>query len=489
MSEGEEVLPSTLTPKENEVTALCTPSERCKLPWGRLVTCQMFLQNVDLVNTFTFGRLETCTVSLTRKINPNENLLMISKVHFEIKKGNDGLVYLTDFSKNGTFLNKEIVGTGKCVILKSKDEIAIAAPSKTVYIFLNLSQEEDNDFLPRELSDKYVSIQQLGRGACGEVRLVKHRETLNSYAVKKIIMTQTESALNHKINHPLKVKREISILSKLSHPCVISMIDFFQVSREIFIILPYMRGGELTKRILESAMPEDRVKFYFFQILSGIHYLHSEGVIHRDLKPENMLLLDDREETLLKICDFGLSKLTEDSVATTICGTLKYVAPEVMNKNFREGMVYGKRADVWSLGVILYFMVTRELPFKGSDYKTVMNNILQGNCDLTKGVWSNPEKALLKSLLEQMLTVIPERRITVYGIFQHQWLLYDHCVKHRVRQLIREQNSSVSNDSLLDTPTPKKFKFSSSSSDSFESSSTVSGCGNNYCSNSTVCCK
>lgn len=83
-----------------------------------------------------------------------------------------------------------------------------------------------------------------------------------------------------------------------------------------------------------------------------------------NLQPENMLLLDDREETLLKISDFGLSKLTEDSVATTMCGTLKYVAPEVMHKDFRQGMVYGKRADVWSLGVILYLMVTRELPFK-----------------------------------------------------------------------------------------------------------------------------
>lgn len=79
---------------------------------------------------------------------------------------------------------------------------------------------------------------------------------------------------------------------------------------------------------------------------------------------------------------------------------------------------------MWTLTHVSWTLYSFWIFFRGSDYKTVMNNILQGNCDLSKGVWSNPEKALLKSLLEQMLTVIPERRITVYGIFQHQWLLY-----------------------------------------------------------------
>ncbi|ENN76578.1 hypothetical protein YQE_07027, partial [Dendroctonus ponderosae] len=357
----EEDLPKTLTPKESH-EPIVNSQEPQKLPWGRILSFKKFLQNVDLVQEFTFGRAEKCTVRISSNCDPANVVFGISKIHFRIEKSQDDkLIYITDLSKNGTFVNKVKLGNGQRKILKSYDEIAVTSPEYKLYCFLEQSSQE-NDFLPPFLFTKYANIRLLGRGSCGEVRLVKNRDTLQNFAIKKIILS--DSSLSHRINHPTKVYNEIDLLQKLKHPGVITMFDIQQHEREVYLVLEYMQGGEFTKRILSEAMTEDITKFYFLQMIVATQYLHSQGVIHRDLKPENILLRDNREETLLKITDFGLSKLTEESNATTMCGTLTYVAPEVIDHSYRKGGEYGNSADIWSLGVILYFSITRELPFK-----------------------------------------------------------------------------------------------------------------------------
>lgn len=130
-----------------------------------------------------------------------------------------------------------------------------------------------------------------------------------------------------------------------------------------FIILEYLEGGELTDRILSiESLPECTIKFLFYQILLAVQYLHSKGVTHRDLKPQNVLLVSQAPKTRVKVADFGLSKVINDETCLrTLCGTPHYLAPEIWDPDCK---VYDQKADVWSLGVILYYMFAKELPFK-----------------------------------------------------------------------------------------------------------------------------
>jgi serine/threonine-protein kinase Chk2 len=162
-------------------------------------------------------------------------------------------------------------------------------------------------------------------------------------------------------SHPQKIKTEVEILKSLSHPFIIKMREVFETDDSVFLILEYMKGGELTGRILSpTPFPESEVKFIFYQIMLGVRYLHANGVTHRDLKPENVLLHSDGLYPLAKISDFGLSKIMENiSAMETTCGTIAYVAPEVLNHLKR----YNKQVDVWSLGVILFYMLSKTLPF------------------------------------------------------------------------------------------------------------------------------
>lgn len=130
-----------------------------------------------------------------------------------------------------------------------------------------------------------------------------------------------------------------------------------------FIILEYLEGGELTDRILSlESLPESTIKFLFYQIVLAVQYLHSHGITHRDLKPQNVLLVSQAAKTRVKVTDFGLSKIiTEDTCLRTLCGTPFYLAPEVWDTNCS---VYDKKVDIWSLGVILFYMFAKELPFK-----------------------------------------------------------------------------------------------------------------------------
>ncbi|KAL1497454.1 hypothetical protein ABEB36_008424 [Hypothenemus hampei] len=432
---------------------------------------------VDLASHFVFGRGEESTMQAP----PTPNLGKISKQHFEITKSEeDDLIYIKDLSKNGTYINGIRLGKGNRKILKHQDQIAVTFEANVVFMFLC----QFDDFLPQQLLSKYATLRKLGHGSCGDVRLVKDRDSFKEYAVKKITLSENNSSQIHLINHPAKINNEISILKKISHPCIVQMIDIINIDREVFLVLEYMAGGELSKRIMEKPMSEFTAKFYFLQILLATQYLHSQGIIHRDLKAENILLRDNQEETLVKITDFGLSKVTNENAAATMCGTLRYVAPEVIYNVFRIDGEYGKQVDVWSLGVILYYMISREFPFNGDDAVTIKRNIAQGNYKFTKGVWARPNKACVKDLLEKMFQTKPTNRISISKIVQHNWIKADHCVKYRVKRLLNKET-------LIDEPSPKKYKFDigqiQNSSDN-KSSNPISESQNDISCSPTICC-
>lgn len=205
-----------------------------------------------------------------------------------------------------------------------------------------------------------------------------------------------------------------------------------ETDKEVFIILDYMEGGELTNRILSiNTMTESNIKFIFYQIVLAVQYLHQNGIAHRDLKPENVLLLNENDETLVKISDFGLSKIMEErDFMTTLCGTLTYIAPEILVSNSE----YSVQVDVWSLGVILYYMVCTEYPFFEKERNKLCQLIVKGKYSFNDRI--NRVSPLAKDLIRKMLHVNPNRRITIEGILTHPWIAKDFTLRYRVNKLL-----------------------------------------------------
>ncbi|RZC40513.1 serine/threonine-protein kinase Chk2, partial [Asbolus verrucosus] len=336
-------LPDTQTQEECSQN---TQEPTIRTPWGRLSACLPSLLSVDLFeSSYTCGRAAYCNIVIEKSQFPC--FLNVSKEHFAITKEED-MVYITDLSKNGTFVNSRRVGRHNRNVIQTNDIIALGQPNTRAFIF-NCNLNGD-DFLPQELKKTYFVSRLLGQGACGEVRFAIHKQTLEKYAIKKIVKGRSSSNLAN-LNHPKKIQTEIEILKKISHPFIIQMREVLETEKEVFLVLEFMEGGDLSG-LIQSLIPlsESQVKFIFYQMLLAIQYLHQHGVTHRDLKPENVLLTGGTTP-LIKISDFGLSKMmNEISLMQTMCGTINYAAPEILN----PGGTYSRKVDVWSLGVILF---------------------------------------------------------------------------------------------------------------------------------------
>ncbi|XP_007946445.1 NUAK family SNF1-like kinase 1 [Orycteropus afer afer] len=169
------------------------------------------------------------------------------------------------------------------------------------------------------------------------------------------------------------IRREIEIMSSLSHPHIISIYEVFENKDKIVIIMEYASKGELYDYISERRRLSERETRHFFrQIASAVHYCHKNGVVHRDLKLENILLDDNCN---IKIADFGLSNLYQkDKFLQTFCGSPLYASPEIVN-----GRPYrGPEVDSWALGVLLYTLVYGTMPFDGFDHKNLIRQISSG---------------------------------------------------------------------------------------------------------------
>ncbi|XP_044006132.1 ovarian-specific serine/threonine-protein kinase Lok-like [Aphidius gifuensis] len=199
------------------------------------------------------------------------------------------------------------------------------------------------------------------------------------------------------------------------------MVHAINTPSNIFIMLEYMQGGELHDRIKKNVgLSEKLTKFYFYQIATAVEYLHGKGITHRDLKPENILLLDNDEYTLVKVTDLAFSKLVDHKIMIKkFNGTSYYVAPEIF-RSIEKGQ-YTSRFDVWSLGVMLYVMLSGCLPFTKRGNKDLLDVIREGTYDFTPDRFKNVSEAA-KRLIDKMLIVNPKDRYSAPHVLASSWL-------------------------------------------------------------------
>ena len=407
--------------------------------WGRLYPASRNVKFHELTgDEVTVGKLQSCGVCITSEEVPNDTWVVISRKQFSISRIQQevlGLslsaIQLTDLSMNGTFINGKKVGKGLSKDLEDNDVISVGRPHFKVYYF---KKGVLNDAFPKSLQEKYDVSDRLGTGAFGEVHRVFNKETGKGFAMKTIINDGLSNQRRLE-NEMKKLVNEIKILRTIKHPNVIQLIDDMTFNSKKYLFLELMEGNDLFNRIQTSKrLTEPQAKLYFYQIASGVQYLHSHGIIHRDLKPENVLLATDDVETLVKITDFGLSKVTTShSYLLTLCGTKLYVAPEVLESGGSKK--YTGLVDVWSMGVILYVCLSGQTPFAPERKGLSMEEqIKKGIYTMPKSAWECVSSAAVK-VVRRMMTPNPKHRISIVDIFKHPWL-QDTAMKSKVSELV-----------------------------------------------------
>lgn len=239
---------------------------------------------------------------------------------------------------------------------------------------------------------QFELLKVLGQGSYGKVFLV--RKVSGSDAGQLYAMKVLKKA-TLKVRDRVRSKMERDILAEVNHPFIVKLHYAFQTEGKLYLILDFLRGGDLFTRLSKEVMfTEEDVKFYLAELALALDHLHGLGIIYRDLKPENILL---DEEGHIKITDFGLSKeaIDHDKRAYSFCGTIEYMAPEVVN---RRG--HTQSADWWSFGVLMFEMLTGSLPFQGKDRKETMALILKAKLGMPQFL-SVEAQSLLRALFKR----------------------------------------------------------------------------------------
>ncbi|KAJ3432558.1 protein kinase [Anaeramoeba flamelloides] len=251
----------------------------------------------------------------------------------------------------------------------------------------------------------------IGSGATGKVKLGIHKNTGEQVAIKIVLKRVLRSTDPRESIGRAKIEKEMSILEIMDHPNVLRLIRSFEGPKHLFLVMEYVKGGDLFKWIKNCPVVDHKQALVFFQqLIFGLDYMHKMMVCHRDLKPEN-LLLDDHLN--LKIADFGFCHLMKKGqLINSFCGSPHYASPEVLNRKKFDG----RKADVWSCGVILFLLLCGRLPFEAQKTKALFEKVRQGNITFPKNL-----TILQKDLLKKMLTLDPKRRINLKEIKKHEW--------------------------------------------------------------------
>lgn len=361
----------------------------------------------NIQQEWTFGRNgNTCCYQLpvhsTRISNKHFRLWMNldSKNTSAGKYTKDNNIMIQDLSTNGTWLNNSKLAPKQNFILTQGDEIAVGIGVEQDVIrfivhFPNPSiQGEEQDATHTDYEEEaginkdfIIRDEIVGSGAFATVKKAIERSTGITFAAKIISKKKALGGLDG-------VARELQILKKLNHPGIVRLKASYEDDDNYYLVMEFISGGDLMDFVAcNGAIDESASKEIARQILEAIKYVHSKGISHRDLKPDNIMIAQD-DPVIVKITDFGLAKSQEnESRMKTFCGTLAYLAPEVITnkknqlKNKKRYLgngritedLYSNKVDMWSIGCLLFVIMTAHLPFSGSTQDMLFKHITNGD--------------------------------------------------------------------------------------------------------------
>ena len=282
-------------------------------------------------------------------------------------------------------------------------------------IYDNFSNKLKEAFGYLNFFDYYEMLDDLGEGIFGSVKLGVEKKTKERVAIK-IIKKKKAKPSDIEL-----VRTEIDIMKLCHHPNVVHLLDHFENAEYIFIVMEYIRGGRLTDYMKEKKFhfSEKRAAEIIYEIAIGVKYLHKYGIIHRDLKPDNIMLTESNDKGHIKIMDFGLSKILGKKEKTSDgFGTLTFVSPEVLIRK-----PYNKEIDIWSIGVILYLILSGDLPFddEEDDEQKIANSIVFNEVEFPSKKFGNKSKEVIE-LIKRCLTKEPKDRIKIDEIIKSDWI-------------------------------------------------------------------
>lgn len=363
---------------------------------------------------------ETKTGWLTQKSRNEE-----SKKLFAILRSNTLLLYLSSaspFPCNVIFLEGCFIDPVVEFSQGNMHGLSIShvyEDFKPMSFWTNTKQERDQWLMrlqtaakARKIDEFYELKERIGSGKFSDVYSTAERITDLKWAVKVIDKKRLNS------DEKELMRSEIAIMKLLNHPNVVEMKEFFEDKHKMYVVMELIEGGELFDRIRKRRVFSEYAAFHIIkQLLETVKYLHEVGIVHRDIKPENILLSDNSELPVIKLADFGLSKLIGPNDSLDVaCGTLGYVAPEVLSRR-----PYGKMVDLWSIGVVCYLMLRGRLPFDSKDKQTLIDRTIRGNVDLTGQYWSRISN-FGKDFLAKLLVPEPSERMNCEAALSHSWI-------------------------------------------------------------------
>ncbi|KAM7103035.1 death-associated protein kinase 2 isoform 2-T3 [Ciconia maguari] len=272
-------------------------------------------------------------------------------------------------------------------------------------------------FKQQKVEDIYEIGEELGSGQFAIVKKCRDKSTGVEYAAKFIKKRQSRASRRGVRRE--EIEREVTILQQILHANIIKLHDIYENKTDVVLILELVSGGELFDFLAQKeSLSEEEATRFIKQILDGVNYLHSKKIAHFDLKPENIMLLDKNIPIPhIKLIDFGLAHKIEDGVEfKNIFGTPEFVAPEIVNYE-----PLGLAADMWSIGVITYILLSGASPFLGETKQETLANITAVNYEFDEEFFSNTSD-LAKDFIQKLLVKDTRKRLTIQEALSHPWI-------------------------------------------------------------------